>query len=152
MYTPVSFRAASAYRQVGVQSGVDGANPHQLIQMLFDGLLQSLNEARGAMQRGEVEAKGRLIGKSVRILDEGLKAALDPAKGGEIAANLGALYGYCVSRLTLANLRNDPSFVEEVVALIEPVAQSWTAIGGLGGSRGELSSTDVGGGEAWRAN
>lgn len=145
MYTPVSSRAASAYRQVGVQSGVDGANPHQLIQMLFDGLLQSLNEARGAMQRGEVEMKGRLIGKSVRILDEGLKAALDPAQGGEIAANLGALYGYCVTRLTLANLRNDPALLEEVVTLIEPVAQSWAAIGGLGGYGGGLPSAKVGG-------
>ena len=129
MYTPVSSRAANAYRQVGVQSGVDGANPHQLIQMLFDGLLQSLNEARGAMLRGEVEAKGRLIGKSVRILDEGLKGALNPAQGGEIAANLRSLYTYCVARLTLANLRNDVAPLEEVVALIAPVAQSWSAIG-----------------------
>ena len=145
MYTPVSSRAANAYRQVGVQSGVDGANPHQLIQMLFDGLLQSLNEARGAMQRGEVETKGRLIGKSVRILEEGLKAALDPAQGGEIAANLHALYGYCVTRLTLANLRNDPALLEEVVALIEPVAQSWAAIGGPGGASGSAPSARVGG-------
>jgi flagellar protein FliS len=39
MYTPVSSRAASAYRQVGIQSGVDGASPHLLIKMLFDGLV-----------------------------------------------------------------------------------------------------------------
>lgn len=145
MYTPVSSRAANAYRQVGVQSGVDGANPHQLIQMLFDGLLQSLNEARGAMQRGEMEAKGRLIGKSVRILEEGLKGALNPAQGGEIAINLRALYEYCVSRLTLANLRNDVAPLEEVVALIEPVAQSWAAIGGLGNVSGAVPSAKVGG-------
>ncbi len=140
MYTPVSSRAANAYRQVGVQSGVDGANPHQLIQMLFDGLLQTLNEARGAMQRGDVELKGRLIGKSVRILDEGLKGALNPAQGGEIAQNLRALYEYCVNRLTLANLRNDPALLEEVVVLIEPVAQSWTAIGGSGAQVGGAPS------------
>ncbi|MFN4120647.1 flagellar export chaperone FliS [Acidovorax sp.] len=144
MYTPVSSRAANAYRQVGVQSGVDGANPHQLIQMLFDGLLQSLNEARGAMQRGEMEAKGRLIGKSVRILEEGLKGALNPAQGGEIAVNLRALYEYCVTRLTLANLRNDVAPLEEVVALIEPVAQSWAAIGGSGGASGWAPSAKVG--------
>lgn len=129
MYTPVSSRAASAYRQVGVQSGVDGASPHMLIKMLFDGLMQSLNAARGAMQRGEIDEKGRHLGKAVRILEEGLKGGLNPAQGGELAMNLRALYDYCVKRLTLANLRNDASMVEEVVELIVPVAQSWDQIG-----------------------
>lgn len=129
MYTPVSSRAASAYRQVGVQSGVDGASPHMLIKMLFDGLIQSLNAARGALQRGDIPEKGRQIGKAVRILEEGLKGGLNPAQGGDIARNLAALYDYCVSRLTLANMRNDLALVEEVVHLITPVAQSWSEIG-----------------------
>ena len=129
MYTPVSSRAASAYRQVGVQSGVDGASPHTLIKMLFDGLIQSLNAARGALQRGDIAEKGRQIGKAVRILEEGLKGGLNHAQGGEIASNLAALYDYCVSRLTLANMRNDLALVEEVVSLIAPVAQSWSEIG-----------------------
>lgn len=129
MYTPVSSRAASAYRQVGVQSGIDGASPHMLIKMLFDGLVQSLNAARGSMQRGEVEEKGRHLGKAVRILEEGLKGGLNPAQGGELVVNLRALYDYCIKRLTLANLRNDVSLVEEVVELIGPVAQSWDQIG-----------------------
>ena len=129
MYTPVSSRAASAYRQVSVQSGVDGASPHMLIKMLFDGLIQSLNAARGALQRGDVAEKGRQIGKAVRILEEGLKGGLNPAQGGDIARNLAALYDYCVGRLTLANVRNDAALVEEVVSLIAPVAQSWSEIG-----------------------
>ena len=129
MYTPVSSRAASAYRQVGVQSGVDGASPHMLIKMLFDGLIQSLNAARGAMQRGDIAEKGRQLGKAVRILEEGLKGGLNPVQGGEIARNLSALYDYCVNRLTLANMRNDIALVEEVVHLITPVAQSWNEIG-----------------------
>ena len=125
MYIPVSSRAASAYRQVGVQSGVDGASPHMLIKMLFDGLTQSLNAARGALERGDIAEKGRQIGKAVRILEEGLKAGLNPAQGGDIADNLAALYDYCVSRLTLANVRNDAALVEEVVRLVAPVAQGW---------------------------
>ena len=128
MFTPVSSRAASAYRQVGVQSAVDGASPHMLIKMLFDGLVQSLNAARGALQRGDIAEKGRQIGKAVRILEEGLKAGLNPAQGGEIAGNLGALYDYCVGRLTLANVRNDAALVEEVVRLIAPVAEGWNEI------------------------
>jgi len=66
----------------------------------------------------------------VRILEEGLKAGLNPAEGGELAQNLRALYDYCVKRLTEANLRNDDAAVAEVVALIEPLAQSWKDIRG----------------------
>ena len=132
MFTPVSSRAASAYRQVGVQSAVDNASPHMLIKMLFDGLVQSLNAARGALQRGDIPEKGRQIGKAVRILEEGLKMGLNPAQGGEIASNLGALYDYCVNRLTLANVRNDATLVEEVARLIAPVAQGWNEIGAGG--------------------
>ena len=47
---------------------------------------------------------------------------------GELAQNLRALYDYCVQRLTQANLRNDEAAVVEIVALIEPLAQSWKDI------------------------
>lgn len=130
MYSPVGSRAANAYRQIGVQSGVGGASPHQLIQMLFDGLLQNLNAARGALQRGELELKGRHLTHAVQILDEGLKAVLNREQGGELANHLFALYDYCVRRLTLANLHGDEALVAEVVELLEPVASSWKEIGG----------------------
>ena len=72
MYSPFNSRAATAYRQVGVASLVDGASPHRLIQMLFEGLIQCLNAARGALQRGEIEEKGRLINKACRIFESKL--------------------------------------------------------------------------------
>lgn len=128
MYTPVGLRAVSSYRQVGVNSAIEGASPHMLIKMLFDGLIQALNAARGAMARGDVEEKCRQILKSVRILEEGLKGGLDYEAGGELSQNLGALYTYCSKRLTQANLKNDVGLIEEVVELIEPVAESWRTI------------------------
>ncbi|WP_120966125.1 flagellar export chaperone FliS [Comamonas sp. lk] len=126
MFTPANARAMSAYRQVGVQSMVDGASPQQLIKMLFDGLVASINAARGAMERGDIGEKVRHIGKAVRILQEGLLAVLDKEKGGELADNLAALYDYCTTRLTLANARNDVAMVNEVAQLVGTVAQGWT--------------------------
>ena len=97
--------------------------------MLFDGLFQSLNAARGAMERGEIEEKGRHISKAVRILQEGLVLGLDLEKGGELAANLKLLYDYSVGQLTKANLHNDTALVEEVITVLQPVAQGWKDIG-----------------------
>lgn len=128
MFSPANARAMSAYRQVGVQSMVDSASPQQLIKMLFDGLLASINAARGAIERGDINEKVRHIGKAIRILQEGLLGALDREKGGELAGNLASLYEYCTTRLTLANARNDASMVDEVAGLVSTVAQGWNEI------------------------
>ena len=129
MFTSVSSRSASAYKRVGVETGVGQANPHQLVNMLFEALLQHIGSSRAALNRGDIATKGEQIIKAVRILDEGLKAALNLEQGGELAANLHGLYGYCVLRLTHANLRNDDAALAEVIRVIEPLAQGWKQIG-----------------------
>lgn len=128
MFTPVGLRAVSTYRQVDVKSVVENASPHQLITMLFSGLLSTLREAKGAMSRQDVPEKGRLMIKAVRILEEGLRGGLDKQRGGEVAANLDLLYSYAVKRLTQANLTNDPMLIDEVIELIEPIASGWSDI------------------------
>ena len=132
MFSSPGFNRANAYCQVGAHSGVENASPHALIQMLFDGLFQSLNAARGAIERGEIEEKGRHLGKAVRILQEGLAAGLDLEKGGELAGNLKLLYDYSVKKLTQANVRNDAEMVAEVIGVLQPVAQGWKEIGPQG--------------------
>ena len=128
MFTPVSARAASAYKRVGAQTSIEGASPHQVICLLFEALLQSLHAARGALARGDIDGKGQAIGKAIRILEEGLKAALDIEAGGELAVNLRGVYNYSILRLTTANLKNDTTLIEEVTQLIVPVFDAWKSI------------------------
>ena len=128
MFTSVNARAAAAYRRIAAVTSVDAASPHDLVGLLFDALLRNINTAQGALERHDVAAKGESIGKAVRILEEGLKAGLNLAEGGEIAANLHGLYSYSVVRLTHANLHNDVAALDEVRQLIEPIAQSWKSI------------------------
>lgn len=120
---------ANAYRQVGHQTAVATASPHRLIEMLFEGLTDALAQAKGALRSGQVEVKGRALGRAARIVDEGLRAALDLRDGGELAADLHALYGYLSMRLTAANLRNDESAIEECQRLVAPLKDAWQAIG-----------------------
>lgn len=130
MFTPVSMRSANSYRNVQLETSVSEASPHQLVSLLFEGLLQSLAAAKGAMLNANIPAKGSSIGRAVRILEEGLKAGLDTERGGELAANLRSLYDFCIFRLTDANLRNDVAIVDEVIRLIQPVADGWNEIRG----------------------
>jgi len=132
MFTSVHSRAAAAYRRISAETSVQGADPHQLVSLLFEALLRHLKTAQGALDRNDVAAKGETLGKALRIIEEGLKAGLNVREGGEIAANLYQLYSYAVVRLTHANLRNDRVALQEVIDLLEPVAQSWQQIKGTG--------------------
>jgi flagellar protein FliS len=120
---------ANAYRQVGNQTAVASASPHRLIEMLFEGLMDALAQARGALRAGQIEVKGRALSRAARIVDEGLRAALDLRDGGELAADLHALYGYLTMRLTAANLRNDEALIDECQRLLSPLQDAWRAIG-----------------------
>lgn len=126
--SPASQVMSSLYRQVGVQTGVSTASPHQLVLMLFDGLVEAIVRARGAMENGDVSEKSAAITKAARIVDEGLKPALNPIAG-EIAVNLGNLYTYLSMRLVQAHARNDIAMLDECRRLIEPVRDAWLAIG-----------------------
>lgn len=124
----VSQSQAGAYRQVHVATGVASASSHGLIAMLFDGALGAIAEARGAIRKRDVIAKGRAIGKAVRIIDEGLSAALNLDAGGTLAADLRSLYTYINLRLTQANLNSDEAALDECARLIEPLRSGWSAI------------------------
>lgn len=119
---------ANLYARVGIETGVPEASPHRLVAMLFDGFAESIATAKGAMVSGQIEVKGRAIGRAFRIVDEGLKASLDLSAGGPLAADLNELYAYIALRLTQANLRNDAAALDECLALMQPLRQAWASI------------------------
>ena len=128
MFTAYNPRAASAYQRINVETSMHTIDQHQLVSLLYDGVLGAITSARGALARGDVPLKCSSISKAIRIIEEGLGTALDRDGGGELAQNLGALYDYCLQRLIQANIRNDDAILEEVARLIEPIAQGWNEI------------------------
>ncbi len=116
------------YQQVKVESQLSGASPHHLVAMLFEGWMEAVAQARGALRAGDATIKGEAIGRAVRIIDEGLRAGLDLKSGGTLARDLNELYGYLTLRLTLANLRNDEAALDECQRLMRPLQEAWAAI------------------------
>ncbi|MBQ1761704.1 MAG: flagellar export chaperone FliS [Aquincola sp.] len=119
---------ANMYRAVGVNTSVEAADPHRLVAMLFDGFMDAIAQARGALLAGDIERKGREISRAARIVEEGLKGGLNLEAGGGLAADLNDLYAYVTLRLTQANLRNDEQALQECRRLIEPLRDAWAAI------------------------
>ena len=94
MFTAYNPRAASAYQRINVETSMHTIDQHQLVSLLYDGVLGAITSARGALARGDVPLKCSSISKAIRIIEEGLGTALDRDGGGELAQNLGALYDY----------------------------------------------------------
>jgi flagellar protein FliS len=120
-------RAGSAYGKVGVETDVLSASPHRLVALLFDGVMEGMNLALAAIQAGNTPVKNNALCRCVRILDEGLKAALN-LESTPLAHDLRDLYAYLCVRLTHANLHSDTAAIEECKRLLQPVRDAWHAI------------------------
>jgi flagellar protein FliS len=120
-------KAIAAYGDVKVTTGVASANGVQLIQMLFDGLLESLAATKGHIQNGAIAEKGKSIARASRIVI-GLQGALDFERGGDLAINLNELYGYVTRRLLHVNARNDLDALEEIFGLMNEIRSAWEGV------------------------
>jgi flagellar secretion chaperone FliS len=128
MYIPVMQRSFNQYQKLRLETQVAAASSHDLIQLLYEGCLESLNQALGAMERGEQLGHVKPLTKASRLIDEGLRAGLDMKAGGEVAHNLNALYDYLLVLIGRAHARRDPELVKESIGLLVPVADAWRSI------------------------
>lgn len=129
----VMHNPTAAYNKVGIETGVETADPHKLILMLFEGAMLSIAAASVHMRRNEahdIARKGEAISKAINIISNGLKASLDMDAGGDLAVKLAALYDYMCNRLLHANVHNQPAALDEVSHLLAELKGAWEQIGG----------------------
>lgn len=119
--------AAAQYKRINTESAIENASPHQLIQMLMNGALERMIQAKAAMERGETAQKGDLLGKAISII-AGLQSSLDPKHSPDLVDKLDALYDYMQRKLFEANVKNDPALIDEVSSLMRTVKSSWDEI------------------------
>jgi flagellar protein FliS len=106
---------------------VEQADPHTLISLIMQHILGNLAAAKGAVERKEIENKNKMLSKVIGLIGE-LQNSLDMDKGGELSENLYGLYGYMISQVTKANIKNDPEPLSEVAGLIAEIKSGWDAI------------------------
>lgn len=120
--------ALDEYRQVGKGTGATYADPHQLIQLLYDGALDRLAQARCALETQKLADCHKLVSEVIGIV-EGLDGCLDRNVGGELADNLHELYIYVIRRLLLGNLNGElHTSVQESYQLLCELREAWALI------------------------
>ncbi|MCD4530969.1 flagellar export chaperone FliS [Pseudomonas sp. C3-2018] len=123
--------ALRQYQKIGAQAQASEASPHRLVQMLMEGGLDRIAQAKGAMQRKDIANKGILISKAIGIIG-GLREGLDLENQAEAVVELDNLYAYMIKRLTDANIQSDPKILDEVAGLLRTVKEGWDGIAAPG--------------------
>ncbi|MDD3013499.1 MAG: flagellar export chaperone FliS [Candidatus Gastranaerophilales bacterium] len=108
------------YQQTQIQT----ASPEKILIMLYDGAIQFLNKAKIAVENKNIEETHNNIISAQRIISEFMNT-LDTQSGGEVAKNLFSLYEYLHYTLVQANLKKDIPMIEEVIAHLKDLKQTW---------------------------
>ena len=107
--------------QVVTSSGV------QLIVLLYDGAIQSIEIAKREIQAKNVREKARHLGRAIAIIGE-LNSVLDYEQGGDIARSLRRLYDYMLAELVEANARNNEKKLDAPLRCLNTLREAWREV------------------------
>lgn len=116
-----------AYQSVKRATLVEGASPHRLIEMLYDGALSNIAIARQHLKDEKREKVHIHVDKAVAIVQE-LQASLKDYETDELAGNLFELYSYIVSTLLTSEREQDDEGFGVCAHLIDVLRDAWMAI------------------------
>jgi flagellar protein FliS len=114
--------AKAQYEEMQVQT-----TPEKLIVMLYDGVLRFLRMGVACMRNEDLAGQGVNLTKAQDILLY-LDSTLNP-DAGKLTVELRTIYRYCVQRVLYANAENRAEYVDEVIALLEPLREAWETAG-----------------------
>lgn len=121
-------RARGSYRAVDVDSRIEGATPHGLVQILFDELVRALETLAALGPQGDAARRNERHARAASIL-HGLDSALDMERGGEIARSLSQIYREARRLLGQAHRDGDTDALTQARTMIAEIAEAWQAIG-----------------------
>ncbi len=119
-------RILKAYTTTSLDAESAVADPHRVIQMLMQGGLERLAQAKGAIERRDFSGKSTAISKAMAIIN-GLQDSLDLSYG-QIPQDLYALYDYMKDRLMDASKNMDCEAIDEVANLMITIKSAWDNI------------------------
>jgi flagellar protein FliS len=107
-------------------------SPNRMVATVIAEAIASLEEAKAAIARGDIENRCNAVSMAHELIGA-LYLCLDTERGGEIAENLGRIYGFLLQRLNRINFDNDPAVADQAIALLQPLHLSWTQLDGVVG-------------------
>jgi flagellar protein FliS len=119
-----------------VKTPLDIGDKGAILLMLYNAAIELLEEAKSAIERGDLVEKGRHLSQTHAIVSE-LLASLDFDIDGDLAEKLKDLYVFMLDQLTRANMNNDANSLNVVISLLRTLYGGWE--GAVASERARLS-------------
>jgi len=103
---------------------IQTASPLELIRILYEAALQSIDQALQALRSGDILERGRAVTKTVEILSE-LQGVLRHDVNPEYSNTLAKLYDYMRKQLIRAHAERSEELLMEVSRLLQTLAEGW---------------------------
>lgn len=113
------------YAKNTVRTQASGANPVQLIGLLYKEALNSIRLTKLHIQKGEMAEKNKHLSRALNIINEGLIPALNYDAGGELATNMRRSYDYVCDQLMYANADNDIEKLSHAERVLSEISAGW---------------------------
>ena len=115
------------YRKTSVNAELAYAEPYTITKALFNGLVERLGQAKGAIERNELEEKAKRLAAAADIIKY-LKDTLDPSHAPEVANNLVLIYDFMLDRIAEATLKVDPKPIDDAIRVFMPIKEAWDSL------------------------
>lgn len=115
-----------AYQQITAESA-QYSDPYTLVGMLMENFIKRVTRSKAHLDNRDYLAKGKELDRALAIL-HALQGSLDFEQGGELAANLEALYDYMQRQTLLASARKDKDILDEMARLMRQIKDGWDGI------------------------
>ncbi|MBH0181827.1 MAG: flagellar export chaperone FliS [Nitrospira sp.] len=99
----------------------------QIVVLLYDAAIQSIELARVGIESNKLSDKGRFLGRAISIVGE-LNSVLDFEQGGEIAVSLRRLYDYILTELIAANTQNSVGHLDGPLRCLKTLREGWQEV------------------------
>jgi flagellar secretion chaperone FliS len=111
-------------RQVYQDTSVRGANPIELVVLLYDSAIADMRLALTAMQKSDIEGRSTCISHALMILQQ-LQGTLDFERGGAAARQFEQFYNLTRAKVLEAQMRGSSDMMQQQIRSMSEVRDCW---------------------------
>ncbi|WKE66721.1 flagellar export chaperone FliS [Gallaecimonas kandeliae] len=100
------------------------ADPHQVILMLMNGVLEKMAVAKGCIERNDIQGKSKAINSAVSLIS-GLQGVLDFDSEPEVSQVFSNFYDLMSRKLLEASASREIAAFDELTELFTPLRNAW---------------------------
>ena len=116
-------RAAKAYANTQVHTGVASSSPGSLIILVYERVFDHLKTGKLALEQGDYAIES--FTKAHDLIQQGLLACLDFEEGGEISQSLEAVYEWSLREIIAARASKSAEKIQGVIDVLTPLYEAW---------------------------